>query len=85
MLLLLQMQRVVSRSDSLHVRVDDLLIPAVNASLSTTGPLAVLIKTASGFINAISSLLIKPFVDSFKGTCNEMISQLYKSSSNPTN
>ena len=31
MLLLLQMQRVVSRSDSLHVRVDDLLIPAVHS------------------------------------------------------
>ena len=61
-----------------------LLSASASASLSTTGPRAVLIRTASGFISAMLSALIRAFVSSFNGTCSEIMSQTDKRSSRLT-
>ena len=57
---------------------------SANALLSTTGPLDVFMRTAFGFMSAISFSLIRPFVEAFNGTCSEIISQVDKSSSKST-
>ena len=54
---------------------------SANAALSTIGPLAQLMNTASFFINAILSALIKPRVLSFNGRCTEIISLSFITSS----
>ena len=49
---------------------------SARAALSTTGPRAVLIKMAFGFIRASCSFPIMPRVASFNGVCRETMSQV---------
>ena len=57
---------------------------AARAALSTTGPLAVLMRIADGFIRPISRSPIIPLVCSVRGTCREAISLSLNSSSSST-